>query len=45
MVLPACPVKDQFKKDAEMYLRELNWVTEVKLTLTAQHKKSGPLGG
>jgi len=45
LTTPACPVKDQFKKDAEMYLRELNWVTEVKLTLTAQHKKSGPLGG
>jgi len=40
LTTPACPVKDQFVTACESVLKkELNWVKDVKVTLTAQKAK------
>jgi len=35
LTTPACPIKDQFKADAESYVGELPWVKSVTATLSA----------
>jgi ATP-binding protein involved in chromosome partitioning len=47
LTTPACPVKDQFVDACKNVLKQnLDWVTEVQVTLTAQAKKNaGPSGG
>jgi Mrp family chromosome partitioning ATPase len=39
LTTPACPVKDQFKREATQYVSELPWVTSVDVTITSQPKK------
>lgn len=36
LTTPACPVKDQFKEDCERLVRELEWVSDVSIQMTAQ---------
>ena len=36
LTTPACPVKEDLKKQCEMEVRSLDWVKSVSLTLTAQ---------
>lgn len=36
LTTPACPVKDQFKEDCERLVRELEWVGDVEIQMTAQ---------
>lgn len=36
LTTPACPVKDQFAADCDRLVRELPWVSDVKVTMTAQ---------
>jgi len=38
LTTPACPVKDQFQKDAERYLKEIEGVDRVDVKMTAQVK-------
>jgi len=39
LTTPACPVKDQFKREATQYVQELGWVSSVDVKLTAQPAK------
>ncbi|GBF89139.1 Fe-S cluster assembly factor, chloroplastic [Raphidocelis subcapitata] len=39
LTTPACPVKDQFKREATAYVQELPWVRSVDVTITSQPKK------
>ncbi|KIZ01501.1 putative Protein mrp like protein, partial [Monoraphidium neglectum] len=39
LTTPACPVKDQFKREATQYVQELPWVTSVDVTITSQPNK------
>ena len=36
LTTPACPVKDEFKRRADELVRELSWVENVDITMTAQ---------
>ena len=36
LTTPACPVKDEFKRQAESLVNELSWVQSVDITMTAQ---------
>ena len=36
LTTPACPVKEEFKRDAESLVGELPWVEKVNVTMTAQ---------
>eukprot|EP00977_Amphora_coffeiformis_P004224 scaffold877_cov154-Amphora_coffeaeformis.AAC.16 len=36
LTTPACPVKDQFAADCDRLVRELSWVSDVQVTMTAQ---------
>jgi len=36
LTTPACPVKDQFAADCDRLVRELPWVSDVQVTMTAQ---------
>ena len=36
LTTPACPVKDQFAADCERLVRELDWIDDVQVTMTAQ---------
>jgi Mrp family chromosome partitioning ATPase/DUF971 family protein len=36
LTTPACPVKDEFKRRADELVRELSWVQDVAITMTAQ---------
>ena len=36
LTTPACPVKDQFAADCDRLVRQLPWVSDVKVTMTAQ---------
>jgi Mrp family chromosome partitioning ATPase/DUF971 family protein len=40
LTTPACPVKEHFKNTAEAYVRQLDWVKGVSVTMTAAHPKS-----
>lgn len=35
LTTPACPVKDQFERDAYAYVQELQWVNDVHITMDA----------
>ncbi|WIA29105.1 hypothetical protein OEZ86_011616 [Tetradesmus obliquus] len=39
LTTPACPVKDQFKREATQYVQELPWVSSVEVKLTSQPAK------
>lgn len=39
LTTPACPVKDQFKREAAQYVQELPWVRSVDVAITSQPKK------
>ncbi|KAI8476449.1 MAG: P-loop containing nucleoside triphosphate hydrolase protein [Monoraphidium minutum] len=39
LTTPACPVKDQFKREATQYVQELPWVKRVDVAITSQPKK------
>ncbi|KAF6266708.1 P-loop containing nucleoside triphosphate hydrolase protein [Scenedesmus sp. NREL 46B-D3] len=39
LTTPACPVKDQFKREAMQFVQELPWVSSVEVTLTSQPAK------
>ncbi|KAF8072891.1 HCF101 [Scenedesmus sp. PABB004] len=39
LTTPACPVKDQFKREATQYVGELPWVTSVDVKLSSQPAK------
>jgi Mrp family chromosome partitioning ATPase len=41
LTTPACPVKDDFKRQAESLVRALDWVSEVSVMMTAQPRTSG----
>ncbi|MEK7298355.1 MAG: P-loop NTPase, partial [Candidatus Margulisiibacteriota bacterium] len=41
LTTPACPVKDDFKREAEALVRALDWVTDVSVMMTAQPRTSG----
>lgn len=45
LTTPACPVKDQFKREAEQYVGELPWVKSVAVRITSQPKKPLVPGG
>jgi Mrp family chromosome partitioning ATPase/DUF971 family protein len=36
LTTPACPVKDQFAADCEKFVRQIDWVESVNVTMTAQ---------
>jgi Mrp family chromosome partitioning ATPase/DUF971 family protein len=36
LTTPACPVKDQFAADCEKFVRQIDWVESVTVTMTAQ---------
>jgi Mrp family chromosome partitioning ATPase/DUF971 family protein len=36
LTTPACPVKEEFKRQADSLVRELSWVKDVDITMTAQ---------
>ena len=40
LTTPACPVKDQFAADCEQLVKDLAWVSDVKVTMTAQETMS-----
>jgi Mrp family chromosome partitioning ATPase/DUF971 family protein len=40
LTTPACPVKEQFKIWCDEAVRELDWVTDVTVTLSAQKRKA-----
>ena len=37
LTTPACPVKEEFRKQAESLVGQLNWVDKVNVTMTAQN--------
>eukprot|EP00240_Pyramimonas_obovata_P012714 CAMPEP_0118923686 /NCGR_PEP_ID=MMETSP1169-20130426/2116_1 /TAXON_ID=36882 /ORGANISM="Pyramimonas obovata, Strain CCMP722" /LENGTH=261 /DNA_ID=CAMNT_0006864703 /DNA_START=98 /DNA_END=880 /DNA_ORIENTATION=+ len=39
LTTPACPIKDEFERQAREYVAQLDWVKEVDLTMTAQPVK------
>lgn len=39
LTTPACPVKDQFKREATQYVQELPWVSRVDVSITSQPAK------
>ena len=40
LTTPACPVKEQFRRQAEEAVRQLSWVTKVDVTMTASPRRS-----
>ncbi|MEK9656845.1 MAG: P-loop NTPase [bacterium] len=40
LTTPACPVKDEFKAEAQRLVDALDWVTAVSITMTAQTPKA-----
>lgn len=40
LTTPACPIKEQFQKEANEYVSQLAWVKQVDLTMTAQPVKA-----
>lgn len=40
LTTPACPVKDELKKQCEDEIKSLGWASEVNITLTAQPRKN-----
>ena len=36
LTTPACPVKDEFERQAHEYVKQLDWVKTVNLKMTAQ---------
>ncbi|KAL6756009.1 P-loop containing nucleoside triphosphate hydrolase protein [Haematococcus lacustris] len=36
LTTPACPVKEMFQRQSTQYIKELSWVREVAITMTAQ---------
>ena len=38
LTTPACPVKDEFKRQAEQAVKKLEWVADVLVTMTAQKR-------
>lgn len=45
LTTPACPVRDQFKSQAETAVRNVPGVASVDVTMTANVRQSGPAGG
>ena len=43
LTTPACPVKNEFQRQAELAVRSLNGVKTVKVNMTSQPKKENPL--
>jgi len=39
LTTPACPVKEMFRRQAEDFVKELGWVRDVTITMTAQPVK------
>lgn len=45
LTTPACPVKDEFKRQALKYVNELSWVDSVDVTIDAQKSNQTDSGG
>jgi Mrp family chromosome partitioning ATPase len=44
LTTPACPVKEQFKREAEQHVGALEWVKQVDVRITAQAAQAGAAG-
>ncbi|OVE77344.1 chromosome partitioning protein, partial [bacterium F16] len=42
LTTPACPIKEQFRQSATEAVKELEWVTDVEVNMTAQQQQRGP---
>ncbi|BDA43886.1 Iron-sulfur cluster carrier protein [Coccomyxa sp. Obi] len=50
LTTPACPIKDEFERKAHQYVSQLDWVSQVDVSMTAQPQRplapdDGRLGG
>jgi len=45
LTTPACPIKERFKEDCQKNVKELSWVQDVQVTMTAQEPKGSVFQG